>query len=59
LENTTEAALRYQAALDDVGIEIPLHASPEGIRARISCQIYNDRADIDRLVDAVAELSRA
>lgn len=56
LENTVEAALRYQAALDAMCIEIPLHPSPEGIRARISCQIYNDRADIERLVEAVAEL---
>jgi isopenicillin-N epimerase len=56
LENTREAAIRYQAALDDAGIEIPLHASPEGLRVRISCQIYNDRADIERLAAAVDEL---
>lgn len=56
LENTTAGALRSQAALDEMGIEIPLHASPEGLRARISCQIYNDRDDIERLVGAVDEL---
>ena len=56
LENTDAAATRYQAELDRQGIEIPLHATPDGLRARISCQIYCDRADIERLTDAVATL---
>lgn len=56
LANTPASALRVQAELDAAGIEIPVHASPDGLRARISCQIYNDRADIERLVDAVATL---
>lgn len=53
LENTPAAAKRYQAELAAAGIEIPLHSSPEGVRARISCQIYVDPDDITRLVDAV------
>jgi isopenicillin-N epimerase len=59
LENTPEAAVRLQAELDARGIELPLHSSPDGLRARISCQIYNDRADIDRLAAAVGELPGA
>ena len=51
--NTPESARRLQGALDEHGIEIPVHAGPDGLRARISCQIYNDDADIDRLIGAV------
>ena len=57
LENTPAAAKRHQAALAGAGIEIPLHSSPEGVRARISCQIYVSPDDITRLVDAVNALS--
>jgi isopenicillin-N epimerase len=56
LADTRESALRLQAELDRAGIEIPLHASPEGLRARISCQIYNGRDDIERLTEAVLRL---
>lgn len=57
LENTKASADRYQAALAAEGIEIPLHASPDGLRARISCQIYNDTADIDHLISTLATLT--
>jgi isopenicillin-N epimerase len=57
LENTEQAATRYQAELDRRDIEIPLHSTPDGLRARISCQIYCDRTDIERLTDAVAALT--
>jgi isopenicillin-N epimerase len=56
LENTPAAAKRYQAALAACDIEIPLHSSHEGVRARISCQIYVSHDDITRLVDAVNAL---
>lgn len=56
LENTPAAALAYQAELDAQDVEIPLHSSPDGLRARISCQIYNDEADIERLIAAVGSL---
>jgi hypothetical protein len=56
LENTEAAATRYQAALDSRDIEIPIHSTPDGLRARISCQIYCGRADIERLTEAVATL---
>lgn len=56
LENTPVAAKRHQAALAEAGIEIPLHSSPEGVRARISCQVYVGPDDITRLVDAVHAL---
>jgi isopenicillin-N epimerase len=57
LENTPAAAKRYQATLAEAGIEIPLHSSPEGVRARISCQIYVGPDDITRLAAAVNALS--
>lgn len=56
LDNTADAALRYQRRLDEQDIEIPIHSTPDGLRARISAQIYCDRADITRLADAVAAL---
>jgi isopenicillin-N epimerase len=56
LENTDAAATRYQSALDRQDIEIPIHSTPDGLRTRISCQIYCDRTDIERLTDAVAAL---
>jgi isopenicillin-N epimerase len=35
------------------GIEIHVHAYRRQVRARLSCQIYNDMSDIDRLAEAV------
>ncbi len=56
LENTPAAAKRHQATLAEAGIEIPLHSSPEGVRARISCQVYVGPDDITRLAEAVNAL---
>jgi len=42
------------ALLVDDRIEVALHAWRGRLWTRISAQIYNDRADIERLAEAVA-----
>jgi isopenicillin-N epimerase len=52
---TDEDATRLRLALLlDEQIEVQLHAWRGRLWARVSAQIYNDRADIARLADAVA-----
>src|SRR3954471_9800120 len=46
-------ALRLALLLDD-NIEVQLHAWRGRLWVRVSAQIYNDRADIEKLADAVA-----
>ena len=46
-----------QAALRQASIEVPVFAHPHGLTLRVSAQIYVDRADIDRLGDAVITLA--
>ena len=46
------AALRDRLLFDD-RIEVQMHAFEGRVHARISAQIYNDMADIDRLAEAV------
>jgi isopenicillin-N epimerase len=45
--------LRLALLLDDK-IEVPIHASQGRLWARVSTQVYNDLADVERLADAVA-----
>jgi isopenicillin-N epimerase len=46
------ATLRDRLLFED-HIEVQMHAAHDRVHARISAQIYNDMADIDRLADAV------
>ena len=50
------AALRLALLVED-RIEVQLHAWRGQLWVRVSAQIYNDRADIERLADAVARRS--
>ena len=56
LGSTREEALRLRdALLFEDGIEVPVHAYRDRLRARISAQVYNDMDDIERLADAIVE----
>lgn len=52
---TTRDAARglRDALLFEDGIEVQLHAYRDRLHARISAQIYNEMADVDRLAEAV------
>ncbi len=59
LGSTREDAQRLRdGLLFDDGIEIPVHAYRDQLRARISAQVYNDMDDIERLAVAVARRVR-
>ena len=49
-------AERVRAALETEAIEVPIYVGPDGLTTRVSAQIYCDRADIERLGDAVVKL---
>jgi len=49
--------VRLELLVDD-RIEVPVHASRERLWARISAQVYNEAADIDRLAAAVVRRMR-
>jgi isopenicillin-N epimerase len=52
--STTDEAVRLRLALlVDDRIEVPVHAWRGRLWTRVSAQVYNDRADIVRLADAV------
>jgi isopenicillin-N epimerase len=52
--STTEEAVRLRLALlVEDGIEAPVHAWRGRLWTRVSCQIYNERSDVERLADAV------
>jgi isopenicillin-N epimerase len=52
--NTTEAAARLRdALLFEDRIEIQIHASHGRLWARVSCQVYNEIGDIERLEEAI------
>lgn len=48
-----EAVALQKRLLADHGIEIPVFGDPDGLRMRISAQIYNDISDMERLVSAL------
>ena len=54
--STQDDAERLRAALEAEAIEVPIYAAPGELTTRISAQIYCDRADIERLGDAVVKL---
>jgi isopenicillin-N epimerase len=57
---TAEAGSLRLALLVEDRIEVPIHAWRGRLWTRVSCQVYNDRSDIDRLADAVQRrVSRA
>ncbi len=56
LGSSADDAERVQAELDTQGIEVPLYAGANELTLRVSAQIYCDRADIERLGDAVVKL---
>ena len=56
LGSTADDAERMRAVLEAGEIEVPIYAGSDGLTARISAQIYCDRADIERLADAVLKL---
>jgi isopenicillin-N epimerase len=57
--STPEAAARLRdALLFEDQIEVQLHAWRDRLWVRVSAQIYNDLADIDRLAHAVSRRSR-
>ncbi|NBP50229.1 MAG: aminotransferase class V-fold PLP-dependent enzyme [Actinobacteria bacterium] len=51
-----EAVALQKRLLADHGIEIPVFGDPDGLRMRISAQIYNDASDMERLVSALRSL---
>ena len=57
---TTDAQRVRDALLYEHRIEIPTYAMPvglgEGLMLRVSCQVYNDLTDIERLADAILAL---
>jgi isopenicillin-N epimerase len=54
--STKDDAERLRAALEAEAIEVPIYLAPGELTTRISAQIYCDRADIERLGDAVVKL---
>jgi len=54
--STQDDAERLRAELEAEAIEVPIYAAPGELTTRISAQIYCDRADIERLGDAVVKL---
>jgi isopenicillin-N epimerase len=56
LGSTDDDAERVRAALEAEAIEVPIYAGADGLTTRVSAQIYCDRADIERLGDAVVKL---
>ena len=53
---TGDEAEHLRAALESEAIEVPIYPGADGLTTRISAQIYCDRADIERLGDAVVKL---
>jgi isopenicillin-N epimerase len=51
--NVEDAACLRDALLFEDRIEVQLHAAHGRLWTRVSCQIYNDAGDIDRLGDAI------
>jgi hypothetical protein len=49
-----DAARLRDALLSEDGIEVQVHAAHDRLWARISAQVYNEWADMERLATAVA-----
>ena len=56
LGSTGDDAERTRAALEAAGIEVPVYSGADEMTLRVCAQIYCDRADIERLADAVVKL---
>jgi isopenicillin-N epimerase len=56
LGSSTDDAERVRAGLEAEGIEVPIYPAPGELTTRVSAQVYCDRADIERLGDAVVKL---
>ncbi|MEO7371572.1 MAG: aminotransferase class V-fold PLP-dependent enzyme [Ilumatobacteraceae bacterium] len=56
LGTTRDDAEQVRAALEAEGLEVPIYGGDDELTTRISAQIYCDRADIERLADAVVKL---
>jgi isopenicillin-N epimerase len=54
--STGDDAERVRADLEAGGIEVPIYAGADELTMRVCAQIYCDRADIERLGDAVVKL---
>jgi isopenicillin-N epimerase len=54
--STWDDAERLRAILEGDGFEVPIYSGPDGLTTRISAQIYCERADIERLAEAVVQL---
>jgi len=60
LGNTVDDAEHLRADLESIGIEVPIYPAPPeeaGMSLRVCAQIYCDRADIERLGDAVVKVA--
>jgi isopenicillin-N epimerase len=53
-----DAARLRDALLFEDNIELQVHASHDRLWARVSCQVYNDLGDIERLAEAVSDRVR-
>ncbi len=53
---TEDDAEHLRADLEAAAIEVPVYPGRDGLTLRVSAQIYCDRADIERLADAVVKL---
>lgn len=56
--DTVEPAQLQADLLADHGVEVPVSTRSGRLTLRVSTQVYNDRADIERLGDAVERLAR-
>jgi len=55
LGSTRDDGIRVRdALLFDHGIEVHVYAWKERLRVRVSAQIYNEMADVERLINALS-----
>jgi isopenicillin-N epimerase len=57
LGSSADEAERVRGKLEAAGIEVPVYSAAHELTLRVSAQVYCDRADIERLGDAVAALA--
>jgi len=58
LGNTSDDAERVRAELESAMIEVPVYAGVDELTMRVCAQVYCDRADIERLAEAVLKLPK-